>query len=88
VQVKQNYHAKVELETFLENLGASNTSTAIAELTPKQKEQYRVLCAKTAQEQKQNDEDIQIYLGRELRHSMPVQLLHVKSQKVNSFVPA
>ena len=82
VQVKQNYHAKVELETYLEQNGVSDASRAEDDLSAKQQTRYRKLCAGVKQEQKQNNEDTQIYFGRELRHSMPVQLLHVKSQKV------
>lgn len=82
VQVKQNYHAKVELETFLEQHGVTDASRADEELTVKLYKCFLNLCAKVEEEQKHNDEDAHIYFGRELRHSMPVQLLHVKSQKV------
>lgn len=82
MQVKQNYHAKVELETYLEQNGVSDANRAEDDLSAKQHPHYRKLCARVKQEQKQNDEDTQIYFWRELRHSMPVQLLHVKSQKV------
>lgn len=85
MQVKQNYHSKVELETFIEKHGVLDASHAEDLLEAKQLNHYRKLLAQVKQEQKQNEEDTHIYFGRELRHSIPVQLLHVKSQKVNLF---
>ena len=85
MQVKQNYHSKVELETFLEKHGVMDVNRAEDVLDVKQHNAYRKLLAKVKQEQKQNEEDTHIYFGRELRHSIPVQLLHVKSQKVHLF---
>jgi hypothetical protein len=83
VQVKQNYHAKVEIESFLEQHGVADASRADEELSAKAYQRYLLLHTKLKEEQKQNDEDAHIYFGRVLRHSMPVQLLHVKSQKVS-----
>ena len=80
VQIKQNYHAKVELESFLEHLGVEQ-ARAEEELSGPLLHRFRSLAAKATQEKRQNAEDIQIYFGRELRHSTPVQLLHVQSQK-------
>jgi hypothetical protein len=87
VQVKQNYHAKVELESWLAQLGIFDASKADKELNAKQREHYERLCARVRQEERQNEEDTQIYLGRPLRFSTPIQLLHAKSRKVGSFKP-
>ena len=87
MQVKQNYHAKVELESWLAQLGIFDASKAEEELSLKQREHYEMLCARVKQEQRQNEEDTQIYLGRDLRHSSPIQLLHVKSRKVSPSLP-
>jgi len=87
VQVKQNYHAKVELESWLAQLGIFDASKADEELNAKQREHYERLCAQVRQEQRQNEEDTQIYLGRPLRFSTPIQLLHAKSRKVGSCKP-
>ncbi len=82
MQIKQSYHAKVELEAFMERHGIVDANRANDVLNVDQQEEYATLCSEVKHEQKRNAEDMQIYFGREVPHSMPVQLLHVKSQKV------
>ena len=44
--MKQNYHAKVELESWLAQLGIFDASKADKELNAKQREHYERLCAR------------------------------------------
>jgi hypothetical protein len=80
-QVKQNYHACLDLRHFLSQRGLSRAEDAEGLLGESDIETLHRLEAMAKEEADQNDEDSYIYLGREIRFSDAFQLLHVKSNK-------
>lgn len=81
LQPKQDHHAQLQLEKFLESCGVAYLEDLEDNLSDADMATYRKHRKMVVQEMERNKEDRVTNMGRELRFSMPFQLLHVKSQK-------